>query len=542
MKLMPLLAKDGYKVDHINQYPSNTVFIADNMTARKSRTGFNYIVMFGLQGFIMEWLIRRFTEDFFSRSKDDVMTEYQTTMRRYLNSTSDFEHIAKLHDLGYLPIQIDALPEGSLVPVGVPFLRIYNTHPDFFWLPNMLETLISAEVWQPITSATTSYRYKKLFTQYMHITDPGNDFAVSIQGHDFSLRGMGGIFAGAASGAGHLLSFIGTDSIPSLPYLERFYGAYSQQNEIVGISVPATEHSVMCMGTKEDEIYTFERLITEIYPSGIVSIVSDTWDLWKVLTEYLPLLKDKVLARDGKVVIRPDSGDPVDIICGTENFVEAKGKKKRAGKEVTEAQVKGVVELLWDTFGGHVNEAGYKVLDPHVGVIYGDAITLERAEQICERLKAKKFATTNVVLGIGSYTYQYVTRDTYGMAIKATYGELTGVCEDERECLMDDGCQSTCERARRGDNIPRAIFKDPVTDDGTKKSARGWLGVTKDQADKFCLVEMEERVPIAGDELKPVFKNGELIKRQTLSSIRERLSNTLNAELSAITNNVNVPK
>src|SRR5690606_3285764 len=157
---------------------------------------------------------------------------------------------------------------------------------------------------------------------------------VDWQGHDFSMRGMAGLEAAELSGAGHLLSFTGTDTIPAIDFMEKYYNANSD-NELIGGSVAATEHSVMSMGQNNAEQDTFERLITEVYPSGIVSIVSDTWDLWKVLTEYLPNLKDKVMARDGKVVIRPDSGDPVDIICG------------RAGG-IHEADKKGVVQILWD--------------------------------------------------------------------------------------------------------------------------------------------------------------------------------------------------
>ena len=179
-----------------------------------------------------------------------------------------------------------------------------------------------------------------------------------------------------------------------------------------------------------------------------MSIVSDTWDLWEVLTEYLPQLKDEIMARDGKVVIRPDSGDPVDIICGT-----------RLGNDTTGSQStsteSGVIELLWDTFGGTINEKGYKELDSHIGCIYGDAITHERAREIFERLEAKGFASTNIVFGVGSFTYQFNTRDTFGFAMKATYGEVNGV--------------------------GREIFKDPITDNGEKKSAKGLLMVQKNE-------------------------------------------------------------
>ena len=207
---------------------------------------------------------------------------------------------------------------------------------------------------------------------------------------------------------------------------------------MIGGSVPATEHSVMCMGTKDNEIGTFERLITELYPTGIVSIVSDTWDFWQVITEYLPQLKSRIVARDGKVVIRPDSGDPVKIIVGDKDAVPGS------------PEYKGAIECMWEVFGGTVTEKGYKLLDSHIGLIYGDSITLQRQEAILGGLKEKGFASFNVVLGIGSFTYEYVTRDTYGFAMKATYGEVNGE--------------------------PRNIFKDPKTDDGTKKIRKRLTG------------------------------------------------------------------
>jgi nicotinamide phosphoribosyltransferase len=247
-------------------------------------------------------------------------------------------------------------------------------------------------------------------------------------------------------------------------------------------------------GDGVDEYKTFKRLVTDVYPTGIVSIVSDTWDLWRVCAEYLPSLKETILARDGKVVIRPDSGDPVDIICGL---------NREYGKGQTHEE-KGVIELLWDTFGGTTNEKGYKVLDPHIGAIYGDSITIERANAICERLEAKGFASTNVVFGIGSYTYQYNTRDTFGFAMKATYGEVE----------------------ENGNVVGREIYKDPVTDDGTKKSAKGLLKVQRNQYDEQLeLVDCVDWERESEGELQTVFKDGVLVVDQTLSEIRERVVN-----------------
>lgn len=486
----PLNLTDGYKLDHRRQYPDNTGLVYSNWTPRKSRKeGINDVVFFGLQYFVKEYLIEQFNTEFFAKPKDEVVAQYVRRVNNYLGAHFiTFEHIEALHDLGYLPIEIKALPEGTVVPTRVPMFTMVNTLPEFFWLTNYFETLVSNVVWLPCTSATIAYAYKSKLEQWAESTGGDLEF-VPFQGHDFSMRGMGGIESAKMSGAGHLLCFVGTDTIPAIDFLEKYYGADSDK-ELVGCSVAATEHSVMCMGGDGlDEYETFKRLVTEVYPAGIVSIVSDTWDLWKVCTQFLPELKEAILARDGKVVIRPDSGNPADILCGT---------VAEFGKGTTPAE-KGVIELLYDVFGGTVNDKGFKVLDSHIGAIYGDSITLERADEICRRLKAKGFASTNVVLGIGSYTYQYNTRDTFGFAMKATYGEVNG-----------EG---------------REIYKDPITDDGTKKSAKGLLCV--DRNPETGKLELEDQVTKDREsqgEMITVFKDGILLVDQSLSEIRARVA------------------
>nr|WP_322623758.1 nicotinate phosphoribosyltransferase [uncultured Flavobacterium sp.] len=479
----PLLLTDGYKTDHRRQYPDNTTLVYSNWTPRKSRIeGIEEVVFFGLQYFIKKYIIEEFERSFFSQPKEQVIARYARRINNYLGENNvGTAHIAALHDLGYIPMVFKALPEGSAVPMRVPMFTMYNTLPEFFWLTNYFETLLSAVVWLPCTSATLAKRYRTLLDAYAKETSSVPDF-VNWQGHDFSMRGMGGIDAAVTSAAAHLLSFTGTDTIPAIDFLEEYYNANSD-TELVGGSVAATEHSVMCMGTTEGEFDTFKRLICDIYPKGIVSIVSDTWDLWKVLTDYLPRLKDTIANREGKVVIRPDSGDPVDILCGNPNGT-------------TQEERKGVVELLWDTFGGSTNSKGYKELIPQIGAIYGDSINIDRATRICERLKEKGFASTNVVLGIGSYTYQYNTRDTFGFAMKATYGEVNG-----------EG---------------REIFKDPVTDDGTKKSAKGLMKIVS-QNGMFKLIDQVSWDEEKTGELKEVFRDGKLLIDQSLAEIRARV-------------------
>lgn len=489
MNLNPATAIDGYKVDHRRQYPDNTEVVFSNLTARTTRRGYtDHLVFFGLQYFIKSFLIKSWEEDFFKQPKDEVIRRFSRRINNYLGPNNvGTQHIADLHDLGYLPIKIMALPEGSVYPLRVPCLVIFNTDERFFWLTNYLETILSTNVWGMCTSATTAHEYKKILTAYALETDGSTEF-VNWQGHDFSFRGMYGAEAATMSGAAHLLSFTGTDTIPAIDFLEEFYGADSDV-ELVGGSVAATEHSVMCAGGMDNELETFRRLIQDIYPAGIVSIVSDSWDFWQVMTDFTVKLKEQILARDGKVVFRPDTGCPVKMICGD------------ADAEIGSPEYKGAIECLWEVFGGSETKQGYKILDPHVGLIYGDSITIERATAICAGLKAKGFASTNVVFGIGSYTYQYVTRDTDGFAVKATFAKISG---ENRE-----------------------IFKAPKTGDGTKNSAKGLVAVYKNDQGEFYLKDQVSWNEVNDCEFVPVFENGKLLNEVTLTEVRERLAATI---------------
>lgn len=475
-----MLHLDGYKTSHRQQYPSGTEFVYSNFTARKGREAWGQgVVNFGLQYFLEKYFNDLAWDTFFSLSADEVCAEYSEFMDDYLPGNSiGTDHIRALHELQYLPLRVRALPEGAYVPYGVPLLTIENTHPDFFWLTNYFETLLSSVLWKPITSATLAREYRKILNEGAARAGVPTDF-VPFQAHDFSFRGMSGPEDAALSGAGHLTSFTGTDTIPAILLLKKYYDAEG----LIGGSVPATEHAVMMVGG--DEYETFHRLITDVHPTGLVSIVSDTWDLWAILTKILPALHDEVVGRDGTLVVRPDSGDPVKILVGDP---EAEGPAR-----------KGVVELLWDEFGGTTNDLGYRVLDSHVGAIYGDSITLDRARRIRDGLIHKGFCPS-VVLGVGSYSYQYTTRDTHGMAMKATWALVDGE--------------------------ERLLFKDPITDDGTKKSAKGRL-VVQEFAGDYILhdnltLEMEaEMEPI--NALRVVWENGEFVTRTDLAEVRQRV-------------------
>lgn len=584
---------DSYKLGHADQFPEGTTKVYSNFTPRSLKhlpvphqCGTIRVVWFGLQAFLND-LQSVWQETFFDRPKDEVVAEFMELVGPFCGPRGfNQSRIEWLHDLGYLPIEIKSLPEGTLVPAGVPVLTITNTLPEAYWLPNFLETWLSADLWKPSTAATISYTYRKIIDHYAELTGGNKEF-VMWQGHDFSSRGMSGIQDAARTGAGHLLSFAGTDNVTAVQLVN---DAYHGKETFVGGSVPATEHSTMTSsilveaerlrqtGVDEDNVMTqaelnvIKRLVTEVYPSGVVSVVSDSFDFWKVITEIAPTLKNEILDRVpdqlglAKVVFRPDSGDPVKIICGDVEIIDIKSSNKNdeidleyaqdvaidilvnaaaneaghgeLGELTTEGyfrvngkiykavvdiewnrydkqyyyvdghtlvsfvetelspQQKGAIECLWDTFGGTTNEKGFKTLNQRVGLIYGDSITLDRCNEILKLLAEKGFASDNVVFGIGSFTFQYNTRDTLGFAMKATYVEIDGK--------------------------PYSIFKDPKTDSGTKKSARGLLQVVQDgdtlKVNQDVTWEQEKQ-----GLLRTVYRDGKIVVSETFADIRSRL-------------------
>lgn len=485
----PETAHDGYKGDHRRQYPHGTRRVYSNFTPRGSRVeGQEEVVTFGSQYFQQRYLMDDMSALFFSQPKDKVLKRFHRRMTGYLGPAAakaiGIDHIADFHDLGYVPLRFSALPEGTLVPLRVPMFAVENTIDEFFWMTNLYESLLSTTIWQPCTSATTAYRFRKMLNKHAALTGTDPEF-VNWQGHDFSMRGMPGLEAAMASGAAHLLSFLGTDTVPALDWIEQYYWGDEPEDYVIGGSVFATEHSVMSAGGHLTEADTYERII-DLYPEGIVSIVSDTWDLWKVLTETIPGLKDKIMERDGKVVPRPDSGVPVDILCGD--------PKMRYGTPAS----KGAIQILWDTFGGSETKTGHRLLDPHIGTIYGDAITHDRGDEINYRLGEQGFASGNWVAGIGSFSYQHVTRDTYGFAMKATWADVDG-----------EG---------------RNLFKKPVTDDGEKFSATGRLAVHRwEKTGELYVIEEATPEQEAQSLMQPTWEDGKFLQRTSISKVRGTL-------------------
>lgn len=527
MKQTALTSIDSYKLAHLSMWPEGTEFDYANFTPR-SMVHLNVpreykdglIVWFGLQAFLIE-MHEIWNTTFFWLPKDEVIPQFEKLVAPFCGDQGlNWKPLEELHDLGYLPLLIKALPEATLVPIGVPVLTIENTVPGFFWLPAFMETWLSCELWKASTSATTARVFKKIITKYSNRSGANKDFT-AIQAHDFSVRGMSGYADAAKSGAGHLLSFVGTDNIPAVQFVNDYYRG---QETFVGCSVPASEHGVMAAGTKDSELETYRRML-KLYPTGIISLVSDTYDFFNVITNFAVQLKDEIMARKpdsmgfNKVVFRPDSGDPVKIIAGWDcdtidevwsgsegvifegRYYEVLPSNNNRsgwvrGRELSYHEVQGAVVCLWEIFGGTLNEIGYKTLDQHVGLIYGDSITPERCEQILSRLNAKGFASDNVVFGVGSYTYQYTTRDSLGFAMKSTYIE--------------------------GKDGGVAIFKDPITDKGTKKSARGLLRVEWENG-KYILKENVSREEADGGCLQPVFKDGTVLINSSFEELRARL-------------------
>ena len=489
-----LFYTDGYKIGHKKMLAKGTTRLYGTWIPRSTKhapKGINKIVSFGQQ-LVVKWLHDEFAENFFSQPIE-VAESFGKDMSMYLGMDYDASHFVELHKLGYLPIKIKALPEGIETNPNIPHMTFVNTVDGFAWLTLYLETIVSSLAWKPSTSATIALQYKRNVVEWVMKTDSANAGLIPFLCHDFSARGLSP-WDMLSSGLGHATSFLGSDTIICIPGARYFYNVPEDQMPIY--SVNASEHSV-----STTKIFTVgeQQMIADWltdFPKGILSIVSDTFDLWKLITEYLPANKEAIMSRDGKLVIRPDSGDPVDIICGTNNHVGILNNPTPAEK--------GVIELLWDIFGGTINEQGYKVLDPHIGAIYGDSITLDRQIQIYERLEAKGFAATNIVLGVGSFTYQMNTRDTLGFAAKGAWFEVE---ENDEKKAYD-------------------IYKDPITDDGTKKSLKGLLQVVMEGDEYFvntqCTPDQEE----AG-LLQTIYEEGRFCNEVSLDEIRNKINSLI---------------
>lgn len=548
-KVNALFRTDGYKVGHRAMLAEGTTRLYGTWIPRSLKhapKGVNSIASFGQQ-MTWKWIHDEFQENFFNLPKEEAVFSVAKDLSSYLGMDYDSKHFEELYDLGYLPIKVKALPEGILTPANIPHMTFINTVNGFAWLTLYLETIVSSLAWKPATSATIALQYRRNATEWVMKTDPNQAFLIDWMCHDFSARGLDP-WSMISSGLGHATSHMGSDTLPVIPASRYFYNV---PKDVVAIgSVNASEHSV-----STTKIFTVgeKQMLSDwmkTFPKGILSVVADTFDLWKLVTEYLPALKDEILTRDGKIVIRPDSGDPVDIICGEahtltdyqlnnisefgDDFTKDGDYKLgnntiriKDGSTYLHPLHKGVIELLWDIFGGNVNEQGYKVLDPHIGAIYGDSINLERQVEIYKRLEAKGFASTNIILGVGSFTYQHNTRDTFGFAAKGAWFEVKEY--DIKNSLRN----ASTPINYKGYNI----YKDPITDDGTKKSLKGLIQVFNNRPDanggvllfdgkdqlevnQECTFEQED-----GGLLQTIYEDGNFYNQTSLDEIRTKFKN-----------------
>lgn len=577
------LMSDCYKFGHRELYPTGTTMVYSTLTPRANsyykRT--DKMVAFGYQLFAMRNLKEGWDNSFFNQPWEAVEKAYTEVVCAALGEVSGekLDNLKELYGLGYLPISVKALPEGSLVPMKVPVLTIENTHPDFAWLVGFLETTLLNETYAMSTVATKALEFKKLGEKFASKTCD-NNFHLPYQFHDFSMRGQHGTEAALRSGLSHLTSFVGSDTLPASILAHNYYNAEYGSNLLQ--SVKATEHSVM-QAYGKNEIQTILSLIEKV-PTGILSVVCDTYDYWGMLSNVLPVKEvyKAITEREGKFVVRPDSGDPYEVLLGkkveardvtdtydwsnlteqeiarelfdyaTEDFrddekysgahgeigmdaaefkyvvnnmvytIKVEAEYNRYDKQYyyvdsldaklvnvepffLDFEEQGTLKLLWDTFGGTVNEKGFKVLSDKVGVLFGEGITEEVAEKILTGMAKHGWASSNVVFGVGAYVYSVdVTRDSFGQAVKTTAVEIDG------------------------EFIP--VFKDPKTDpNGLKKSAKGFVAVTEQNGELVLQDNLTPNDKIEGNLLRPIFTDGKLFNLEDFNVIKERVASHVGA-------------
>lgn len=568
----PLLMIDFYKATHHEQYPQGLTKMVSYYTPRMSRLkDVDKVTFFGLQKFLMDFNEAMQTH-FFLRNEEDVVNEYEYVLNNTLGVGSyQSDKIRDLHRLGYVPLEISAVPEGMRTAIGVPQIQITNTHPDFVWLVNTIETLLSCTMWHTQVSAEVGYRYRQIVQEYKDLSCDDNIPVKRLLG-DFSMRGQQSADSAIKSSMGWLLSFVNTATVPAIMEMAACYDCELDKDE-VGYGAISTEHSVMCsnFAVDGDEITHIKRLLTEIYPNHNFSMVSDSYDYWRLVTELLPQCRNEIMNHNGCISIRGDSGDPIEVIAGmdiikldeesydamTSRFVSpTEFVREWLGLEGLEedtvvyaqyqdqlyeiditcdwtnergaitdrkhwyvdgysmevkaidktAEIMGTVWALDQIFGSTINSKGYKVLDPHVKAIYGDSITPQRCAEIYRRLTDKGYAINNVSLGVGSFSFMCLeengkfnpyTRDTFGIAVKATYAEDTN-------------------------GNPIMIYKQPKAL-AWKKSQKGCCVVASDGQSYTDGHTWTEAIEHSENLFHVVYFNGELTNIQNVAQVRERM-------------------
>ncbi len=383
-----LLLTDSYKPSHWKQIPKGTTILRSYLESRGGK--FDNTLFFGLQYLIKEYLQGKVvTLDKIYKAKQF----WDAHLGPGVFNIDGWMHILEKHN-GRLPVIIKAVPEGSVVPTGNVLLTIENTDPEVPWLTNYLETLI-LQIWYPITVGTLSREVKKVLVKYLKKTTSysSEEIAgiVSFMLHDFGFRGVSSVESAGIGAAAHIINFRGTDTVNGILMAQEYYNTL----DMLAFSIPASEHSTITSWTEPLEVKAFENMLDQ-FPTGIVACVSDSFDIIRACRDYWgTTLKDKIVNRDGRLVIRPDSGDPVQTL-------------------------KQVFRVLWEKFGGTINEKGFKVIDPHVRVIQGDGVNYESIIEILEMMIEERFSVENIAFGMGGALLQKVDRDTQKFAIKCS--------------------------------------------------------------------------------------------------------------------------
>lgn len=600
----PALFADSYKLSHKAMEPEGTEVIYSNFTPRFNKY-FKALypdhdgktVVFGIYPFLLEFLVESWNEGFFNRPKEEVLEEIREVCYPYVGmDTKDLKHFEDLHDLGYLPLRVKALPEGSTVNTNIPVLTVVNTHKNFSWLTNYIESVLSSELWKPMTVATFAREFNILADYWFDKTVEDQTFR-KFAIHDFSYRGHGTHRESAICGAAPLLFSNGTDNIPGVLLARALYGA----DENVAGSVAASEHSVTTLGinffagqkfdgelkTFADqllnkmialgiqfeyekalgELVTIYRLLTEVYPTGIFSYVSDSYDYWRVLTLILPILKPVIMRRDGKLVVRPDSGDPVKIVCGEVSPTQATlipessmGFREDFCKEVLIDRLvdetphgyagpssfeglfvdsdgtyfKAVIsDISWNRY-----DKQYYYLDDRYSITcIVETIDLNPAEKGSIEVLSEVFGYTTNAKGYKELPPQigliYGDGITYQRA-KAIYSQLASKGFAANNVVLGVGSYSFSGGTRdtlgfaikatyaEVNGKPTPIYKEPKTD-MSKKSARGLMKIEQDADGELVLVDNCSWAEEAEGLLQVVFENGKLFNQPDFTEIRTRL-------------------
>lgn len=455
-----ILNVDSYKASHWLQYPKGTEYISYYIEAR--RESFD-VVMFGLQAFIKEYLLKPICQQDVNEA-EIVLKAHGLPFYR-----DGWQHLIHKHQ-GYLPLKIEAVPEGTVLPVGNVVCQITNTDPDFFWLVGYLETALLRAIWYPSTVASLSYFCKKQIRQAL--IKSANDLSgLDFQLHDFGARGASSLETVALGGLAHLVNFKGTDSVSALIAAKRWYNI----NEMPAFSIPAAEHSTITSWGKDREINAYQNMIECFGGEGkLYSVVSDSYDLWHALEHiWGEKLKDLVIEKGGRLIIRPDSGNPIEIICKT-------------------------LEILANKFGYILNQKGYKVLPDCLRIIQGDGINAQSLPKILDAVMQKGFSAENVNFGMGGGLLQQVNRDTMSWAMKASAICINGQWQE--------------------------IYKDPITSQ-SKRSKKGVLALVKQGSDWLTIKQSELNGQT--NQLQTVFFNGKLFIEENLTEIRLRTTSFL---------------